>query len=116
MHELLSGSETKAGPVRVRELPVTHWWALDAITRAPRAWSPVESLAEAGHGLALEELLALDLVMLWAKPKVGDLPEALVTLTPWGAAVCRVELDERIIVRGGQEVEVPRWVDWTTDE
>lgn len=69
---------------------------LAAIVGWPRAWASVAELAAAGHaGETLEELVALDLVEHWGRPHVGELPEDLVTLTPWGMAVCRVRIDER---------------------
>ncbi len=61
--------------------------ACAAIIGAPEAWSRLEDLAD--HAEALVELLALGLVVLWERP---DYPA--VTLTPWGAFVLGVEIDE----------------------
>jgi hypothetical protein len=67
--------------------------ALEAIVRAPMAWSSLAGLAWCLS--AVESLIGTpektSYLVRWSPPGTT---EALVTLTPWGAERCGVDLDE----------------------
>jgi hypothetical protein len=92
-------------------LTVDQWAALEAIVEGEEAWSSVTALELSGvAGDTIAELLALDLAARW-EPLVGPgLKEDLVTLSEWGAYILGVEIDERMEVEDGAELEVPFWV------
>ena len=82
-----------------------HRALLDAIVAAPLAWTLISRFSSPDAEFAINQLEELDLVVRWSLP-AGD----VVTLTPWGAYVLRVEIDERFATVEGFTVEVPSWV------
>lgn len=80
---------------------------LRAIIDGRLAWSYWSALALAGHAVETAAALGLaGLVDSWHLPDGHAL-----TLTPWGACVCRVEIVERVIVLGEELEEDPVWTD-----
>lgn len=84
---------------------------LDVIVAGDLAWSMVRDLEGRGHDAeALFEAIALGVVTLWPLPR-GQ----AVTLTPWGAAVLKVEIHERVYQRRKELHEDPYWAEAGTE-
>jgi len=100
-----------AGEVR-EALTADQARALDVIVLAAEAWTTIAALAlEDVADATLAELVGLELVERWDPPLAGPgMREELATLTPWGAYVLGVEIDERMTVEDGDAIEVPFWV------
>lgn len=97
--------------VQIGDLTEPQRAALAAIVRGRLAWSPVDELLAAGHGEAIEQLIALELVVRWGKPHVGYLPEERITLHPFGAWLLQVHILERTILEGEELREEPYWAE-----
>lgn len=97
--------------VQIGDLTEPQRAALAAIVQGRLAWSPLGELKAAGHGEAIQGLIALELAVMWGEPYVGHLPEDRVTLTPFGAWLLRVHILERTTINGEELSEDPYWAE-----
>lgn len=85
------------------------------VTKHREAWRTPDQLREAGvDEETADELVRRKLAVRWGPPMVGRSgAEGLITLTPWGAFVASVEMDERYVIdfETGIELEIPFWAE-----
>lgn len=104
--------------VALEDLSETQVFTLAAIVRGgddprkPMACVEVGWLKDAGCPLAaIDELVALRVVVLWEQDKLGRPLTQRVTLTPFGAWLLGVHILERTTIVGEELEETPYWAE-----